>query len=95
MKTYRCYFQNFESEWLDIKEIFYMIKEYYFIELGLDNWLYIRQRKDVPMTYDTEDKSFDMKHWTVYLTDWDNIYDVWKWWWEDELQKRIEECEKR
>ena len=83
----KCFVETQESEMLDYSEIFWMIKNYYLLEIVLDNELFIRQWKDIEM--------WDMNYWKVYLTDWRTIYDVWKGRWEDELQEWIEKCEKK
>lgn len=100
MKNYRCYFQNMESEGLNIDEIFYMVKDYYFIELDLENWLYIRQRKDLDCEilvriWDWKEQRQEIHTGNLYLTDWNVCFEIWHWWGIDELHQRIDECEKK
>lgn len=94
MKKYDCFLEQEEWEKLDISELFYMIREYRLIEVVLDNWYSIKQWKDVPMTYDSEGASYDMKPGVVYCTSWNNVLEsVRTWWGEDELKSWIETCE--
>lgn len=94
---YDCYLERGEWEKLDISQLFYEIKESRLIEITLDswNWYYIRQRKDIPITYvHPETKEvFDMKYGTVYCTSWNDIESVREWWWEKELEEYIKTCE--
>lgn len=94
---YDCYLERGEWEKLDISQLFYEIKESRLIEITLDswNWYYIRQRKDISITYvHPETKEvFDMKYGTVYCTSWNDIESVWEWWWEKELEEYIKTCE--
>lgn len=96
-KTYRAYYEANKSDKYTCEELFYDVKNNNIIEIDLDEnktSLYIRQRKDIPITYDAKDgRVFDMEHWTLYLTDGTNIYDIWNWWGVDELQKRLDKCE--
>ena len=49
--------------------------------------------KDVPMTYYIENESYQMEHWTVYCTSWNNVLEsVWTGWGEKELQEYIDIC---
>lgn len=91
---YSCRFEVGEGEKCDIAHLFWAIKESLLLELSLDsdNWLYVRQWKDLPMVYETYDKTFNMKYWTVYLTDGTSVYDVWTWRGTKELEERIEDC---
>lgn len=91
-KTYNCWTENEEGDCLDFGTIFYMVKNRLLIELDLENWYVIRQRKDIPMTYETYDETFEMDYWKLYLTDWTNIYKVWNWRGEDWLAEWLEEC---
>lgn len=94
MKKYDCYLECDAWEQLDIAQLFYEIKEFRLIEVVLDNWYSIKQRKDIPMTYDTEWASYDMKPGVVYCTSWNNVLEsVRTWWGENELKERIETCE--
>jgi len=94
---YDCYLEQSEWEKLDISQLFYEIKECRLIEITLDswNWYYIKQRKDIPITYvHPETKEvFNMKYGTVYCTSWNDIESVREWWWEKELEEYIKTCE--
>ena len=95
--NYTCYTEYAEPEQLNISGLFYEIKNYRLIEITLDswNWYYIRQRKDIPITYvHPETKEvFDMKYGTVYCTSWNDIESVRGWRWEKELEEYIKTCE--
>ena len=73
---------------------------YSFIQVGstnasatVDNGYYIRQWRDVPMTYYIENESYQMEYWTVYCTSWNNVLEsVWTGWGEKELQEYIDIC---
>lgn len=91
---YSCFFEVWEGEKCDINHLFYSIKENLLLEITLnsDNGLYVRQWKDVPITYETFDKAFEMNYWVVYLTDWTNIYSVRHWRSTEELEEWLEDC---
>lgn len=93
-KTYPCYFECDEWEEMDLSQIFYYVKNWKMIEIQVneDCVLYVRQWKDIPMTYETGDETFEMTYWKLYLTDWTNIYKVWNWRGEDWLAEWLEEC---
>lgn len=88
---YKCFYEKETSDLLDIKEIFYLIDNYYLIEITLSPEVYIRQRKDLDCQLEFNWETIDMKYWQVYLTDWKSLLDVWTWRWEDELEQRIQE----
>ena len=95
-KTYNVYFEADEGEAMDIETLFYTIKEHKMIEVTLEsgNWYYLRQRKDIPITYKKSDwEVFHMEYWTVYCTTWNDIESIWTWWGVDELKEYIETCE--
>ncbi len=92
---YPCYFECDEWERMKLSQIFWLVKEFRLVEIQPneeDLSLYVRQWKDIPMTYETEDETFEMKYWKLYLTDWTNIYKVWNWRGEDWLEEWLEEC---
>ena len=100
MKNYNCYYQKDESEGLNIDEIFYMVKNYYLIEIELDNWLAIRQRNELPCEilvriWDWKEQRQEIHTGNLYLTDWNVCFDIWHWRGIDELHQRIDECEKK
>lgn len=94
---YDYYYQAQESNRGDLEELFYEIKEDTLMEIRLSDsgYLWVKQRKDVPMTYDTKDKSYDMSYGAVYLTDWTTILDVRDWWWEKELGEWLLKCKRK
>jgi hypothetical protein len=50
---------------MNLSQIFYLVKEFRVIKIQPneeDLSLYVRQRKDIPMTYETEDETFEMKY---------------------------------
>ena len=98
MKNYNCYYQRDESEGLNIDEIFYMVKNFYLVEIVLDNWLAIRQRNEIPCNITViknwEEQKETINTWNLYLTDGYFCYDIRKRWGEDELEKWIDDCEK-
>ena len=89
---YRTYYIADQSENLTLDEVFYMIKNYYLIEIVLDNDLCIRQWNDLDTQLLLNWETIDMKAWKVYLTDGNNLLDVWNWRGTDELEKWIEKC---
>lgn len=91
---YSCFFEQQEWEKCSLDYLFWAIKERLLVEITLEseNWLYIRQRKDVPITYETFDKAYEMHYWEVYLTDWTNIYDIRTGRGTEELEEWIEDC---
>ena len=98
MQKYRFYYQAQDSELWTLEELFYEIKSDNLIEITLseEGWLRVKQWKDVPMTYEAQDKRvFDMQYGDVYLTDWKEIYDVWDWRWEKELGERLLKCKRK
>lgn len=91
--NYTCYTEYAEPEQLNISELFYEIKEFRLIEISLENWLAIRQWKDIPMMYEAEDKEvFHMEYWMLYCTHWQDIISVWNWRGEEELKEYIDIC---
>lgn len=93
-KTYNCWTENEEGDCLDFGTIFYMVKNRLLIELDLENWYVIRQRKDLDLTYEDEENwKFDMKYWTLYCTRGNNIESIWDWRGEDDLKTWIKTCE--
>lgn len=93
-KYYSCYYEAEEGERMDISNAFYLIKEYRLVEITLDNWYYIRQRKDIPTQYVIDWETYDMNYWKVYCTSGNNVIEsVWNWWGEEDLEKYIETCE--
>lgn len=91
-KKYKCYYVDEPTDY-DVEDLFYLIKNYQLVEIVLDNGYYIRQWRDVPMTYDTENESYQMEYWTVYCTSWNNVLEsVWTGWGEKELQEYIDIC---
>lgn len=94
---FRCWYEPEESELFDLEELFYLIKNKKLLEVAVSDrdYLFIRQWKDIDMEYNTEDYNWKMKYWTVYLTDWTNIYDIWHWRGEDEFKEWIESCRRR
>lgn len=90
---YKCYCQRDDADCLELDELFYMVKNYYLIEICLENRLYIRQWKDLDcQLLNKEWETIDMSVWKLYLTDWENLLDVWDWWWEEELGEWIDKC---
>lgn len=90
---YECYLECAEWERLDLSDLFYEVKNYRVIEISLDNWVAIRQWKDIPMMYETEDKEvFHMEYWMLYCTRWQDIISVWNWRGEEELKEYIDIC---
>ena len=94
---YTAYCEYGEQEELNLDDLFYAVKENTLIEIQLDNdnGYYIRQWKDIPITYTNPDswETFDMKYWMLYCTNWNVIESVWKWWGADDLKEWIETCE--
>lgn len=91
--SYTCYTEYAEPELLNISELFYEVKEKRLIEISLDNWLAIRQWKDVPFSWTADDWAvFDMDYWMLYCTHWKDIISVWRGWWETELKEYIKQC---
>lgn len=90
---YDCYLECTEWERLDLSDLFYEVKNYRVIEIALDNWLVIRQWKDIPIMYEAEDKEvFHMEYWMLYCTHWQDIISVWNWRGEEELKEYIDIC---
>ena len=93
LKKYDCFLEQDESEKLDLSEIMYEIKNYRLIEIWLENWLAVRQWKDIPITRTAEDwEAFNMKYWTVYLTHWPDIIRTRDWRGEDSLKEWLDIC---
>lgn len=91
-----CWVESEEGEVLTLSQMLYEIKERKLIEIGLKNWLAIRQWKDIPMTYEADNwEVFFMAYGTVYCTRWNDIISVWKWWGEDDLETYIMICESK
>ena len=91
---YDCYLECSEWEKLDLSQLFYEVKNRRLIEIALGNWLTVRQWKDIPITYETEDKEvFHMEYWMLYCTHWQDIISVWEWWWEAGLKEWLDICE--
>lgn len=98
-KLYSCYVENPEGEMLDISELFYMIKNYYLVEIPLDYWLYIRQwkdtkKEDVIIEDHGMERKVSLKFWDIYLSDWEKILDKRQGRWEEDLEKWIDHCYK-
>ena len=90
---YDCYLESYEGEKLNISQLFYEIKECRLIEVSLENWLAVRQWKDIPIMWEAEDGAvFHMEYWMVYCTHWQDIISVRKWWGEDELKEYLDIC---
>lgn len=90
---YDCYLECTEWEKLDLSEVFHEIKNYRLIEIWLENWLAVRQWKDIPIMREAEDGAvFHMKYWMVYCTHWQDIISIWNWRGEEELKEYIDIC---
>lgn len=90
---YSCFLEQDEWERLTLSEILYEIKNCRLIEISLENWLTIKQWKDIPITREAEDgEVFNMKYWMVYLTSWQDIIRTRDWWGEDSLKEYIDIC---
>lgn len=93
LKKYDCYLEQDEWERLNLSEIMYEVKNYRLIEIWLENWLVVRQWKDIPIMREAEDGTvFHMEYWMLYLTHWQDIIRTRDWWGEDELKEWLDIC---
>lgn len=101
-KTYRCYYEADERDRNNIPTLFYFAKEYRLTEIDFTDEdddqldIFVRQWKDLPVKLKDENwKEYEMKYWTIYLTDWLNLIEVFGGWWEKEFSDWLFKCEEK
>ena len=94
MEKFNVFYESATNEVMTVEEIYYLQKDYRLNEFAIseNDYYYIRQWKDIPMEYITEDYDYYLQSWTCYLTDWTNLISVWHWYTEDDFEEWVEEC---
>lgn len=88
---YDCRLECTEWENLSLLELLREVKECRLIEISLENWLAVRQWKDIPIMWEADDWAvFHMEYGMLYCTHWQDIISVWHRW--DDLKEWLDIC---
>lgn len=89
---YDCWLEESEGGKLWLLDLLHEIRECRLIEIQLENWLAIRQWKDIPIMWEAEDGTvFHMEYWMLYCTHWQDIISTWHR--GDDLKEWLNICE--